>query len=38
MYETRDVVIGEDMIHLAAASICSCDVSLMSSDLNQSCQ
>jgi len=35
MYETRDVVIAEDVIHSVAAPICSLNVTLMSSDVNQ---
>jgi len=38
LYETRDVVIVEDMIHSVAAHIFSFDVSLMYSDLNYSCK
>jgi len=35
--ETWDFVTAEDMIHSVAATVCSFNVSLGSTDLNQSC-
>jgi len=35
MYETRDVVTPDDLINSVAAPVCSFNVSLMSSDVNQ---
>jgi len=38
VYETCDYVIVEDMIHSVAATVCSFNVNLGSTDLNQSFQ